>query len=287
MLKSKYSKPIIIYIFYCIFIIILSIALSKFLPSLNLTYFIPISDIGIEIGLIFIVILPLSSILGVLIGGYVFAPILLFTHKRIFGSKVEYGIYNKDFKGFKFFSEGIFSALMAINLSLLLTTRWVISLSVGSDPDSFLDDLTTFLALLMLTIGIASLVFSSTWFLKDSGILYSNLKRAEDSNKPAEIRSVGRWYGQFLKGYAGVSVILSYIDFMNLFIPQLANDLSLTLFIMLLIVFVPFPLVIVIPIIPAFIISDWLKEHRIKYIRKKASKLGITSNVEVNFELKN
>ncbi len=232
-------------------------------------------------------ILPLSSILGVLIGGYVFAPILLFTHKRIFGSKVEYGIYNKDFKGFKFFSEGIFSALMAINLSLLLTTRWVISLSVGSDPDSFLDDLTTFLALLMLTIGIASLVFSSTWFLKDSGILYSNLKRAEDSNKPAEIRSVGRWYGQFLKGYAGVSVILSYIDFMNLFIPQLANDLSLTLFIMLLIVFVPFPLVIVIPIIPAFIISDWLKEHRIKYIRKKASKLGITSNVEVNFELRN
>ena len=84
-----------------------------------------------------------------------------------------------------------------------------------------------------------------------------------------------------------MSVILSYIDFMNLFIPQLANDLSLTLFIMLLIVFVPFPLVIIIPIIPAFIISDWLKEHRIKYIRKKASKLGITSNVEVNFELTN
>jgi len=237
--------------------------------------------------LIFIVILPLSSILGVLIGGYVFAPILLFTHKRIFGSKVEYGIYTKDFEGFKFFSEGLFSALMTINLSLLLTTRWIISLSVGSDPDSFIDDLTTFLALLMLTIGLASLVFSSMWFLMDSGILYSNLKRAEDSNKPAEIRSVGRWYGQFLKGYAGVSVILSYIDFMNLFIPQLANDLSLTLFIMLLVVFVPFPLVIIIPIIPAFIISDWLKEHRIRYIRKKASKLGITSNVEVNFELKN
>lgn len=200
---------------------------------------------------------------------------------------MEYGIYNKEFEGFKFFSEGLFSALMTINLSLLLTTPMIISLSVGSDSTSFIDDLTTFLALLMLTIGIASLVFSSMWFLMDSGILYSNLKKAANKNKPAEIRSVGRWYGQFLKGYAGVSVILSYIDFMNLFIPQLANDLSLTLFIMLLIVFVPFPLVIIIPIIPAFIISDWLKEHRIKYIRKKASKLGITSNVEVNFELKN
>ena len=286
MLKSKYSKPIIIYIFYCIFMIILSITLSKYFPGLNLTYFLPISDIGIEIGLIFIVILPLSSILGVLIGGYVFAPIFLFTHKRIFGSKVEYGIYNKDFKGFKFFSESLFSALMAINLSLLLTTPMIISLSVGSDPDSFIDDLTTFLALLMLTIGIASLVFSSTWFLMDSGIFYSNLKRAEDTNKPAEIRSVGRWYGQFLKGYAGVSVIISYVEFMKLFIPQLANDLSLAIFIMLLIVFVPLPLVIVIPIIPAFIISDRLKEHRIRYIRKKANKLGITSNVEVNFELK-
>ena len=237
--------------------------------------------------MIFIVILPLSSILGVLIGGYVFAPILLFTHKRIFGSKVEYGIYNKDFEGFKFFSEGLFSALMAINLSLLLTTPMIISLSVGSDSRSFIDDLTTFLALLMLTIGIASLVFSSTWFLMDSGILYSNLKRAEDINKPAEIRSVGRWYGQFLKGYAGVSVILSYIDFMNLFVPQLAKDLSLTIFIMLLIVFIPFPLVMIIPMIPAFIVSDRLKEHRIRYIRKIASKLDITSKAEVNFELKN
>jgi hypothetical protein len=176
---------------------------------------------------------------------------------------------------------------MTINLSLLLTTPLIISLSVGLDPDSFIDDLTTFLALLMLTIGIASLVFSSTWFLMDSGILYSNLKRAKDTNKPAEIRSVGRWYGQFLKGYAGVSVILSYIDFMNLFVPQLAIDLSLTIFIMLLIVFIPFPLVIILPMIPAFIILDRLKEHRIRYIRKIASKLDITSKAEVNFELKN
>ena len=200
---------------------------------------------------------------------------------------MEYGIYNKDFEGFKFFSEGLFSALMAINLSLLLTIPTIITLSVGSDPVSYIDYLTTFLALLMLTIGIASLVFSSTWFLMDSGILYSNLKREKDTNKPAEIRSVGRWFGQLLKGYAGVSVIISYIDFMELFVPQLANDLSLTLFIMLLFVFIPFPLVIVVPIIPAFMLLDRLKEHRIRYIRKKASKLGITSNAEVNFELKN
>ncbi|NVM16581.1 MAG: hypothetical protein HWN80_02615 [Candidatus Lokiarchaeota archaeon] len=73
---------------------------------------------------------------------------------------------------------------------------------------------------------------------------------------------------------------------MELFIPQLANDLSIPLFIMLLIVFIPFPLIIVISIIPALIISDRLKEHRIRFIREKARKLGITSKAEVNFKLK-
>ena len=175
---------------------------------------------------------------------------------------------------------------MTINLSLLLTTPVIISLSVGSDPSSFIDDLSTFLALLMFTIGLASILFSATWFLMDSGVLYSNFKKAGDTPKPVEIRSVGRWYGQFLKGYAGVSVVLSYIGFMELFIPQLANDLSIPLFVMLLIVFIPFPLIIVVPIIPALIISDRLKENRIRFIREKARKLGITSNAEVNFELK-
>jgi len=287
MLKSKYSKPILYFMCYCIFILILSIVLSISIPHLNLTYFIPIRDVGIEVGLIFILILPFSSILGLLIGGYLFAPLFLYVHKKIFGKKVEYGIYEKDFKEFKFLSDGIFAALMTINISLLLTTPVIISISVGSDPSSFIDELNTFLALLMFTIGLASILFSATWFLMDSGVLYSNLKKAGDTPKPVEIRSVGRWYGQFLKGYAGVSVVLSYIGFMELFIPQLANDLSIPLFVMLLIVFIPFPLIIVIPIIPALIISDRLKEHRIRFIREKARKLGITSKAEVNFEIKN
>lgn len=286
MLKSKYSKPILYFIFYCIFIIILSIVLSISIPHLNLTYFIPIRDIGIEVGLIFLLILPISSILGVLIGGYLFAPLFLYAHKKVFGKRVEYGIYEKDFNKFKFFSEGIFASLMTINLSLLLTTPLIISISVGTDPYSFIDDLNTFLALLMFTIGLASILFSTTWFLMDSGVLYSNLKRADKTQKPVEIRSVGRWYGQFLKGYAGISVVLSYIEFMNLFIPQLANDLSIPLFVMLLIVFIPFPLIIVIPLIPALIISDRLKDHRVRFIRNKARNMGITSKAEVNFELK-
>ncbi|MBY9020260.1 MAG: hypothetical protein KGD67_04315 [Candidatus Lokiarchaeota archaeon] len=287
MFKSKYSKPILFFIFYCIFIIGLSVALSLSIPHQDLTYLIPIRDMGIETGLIFIVIMPFSSIVGMLIGGYIFAPFFLYLHKKIFGSKVEYGIYRKQYKDFKFLVEGLFTSLMTINISLLLTTPLIISVSIGSDPNSFIDDLTTFLALLMIAVGIASTLFATTWFLMDSGILYSNLKRAEKSHKPIEIRSVGRWYGQFLKGYAGISVVFSYIEFMELFIPQLANDLSIPLFIVLLVVFVPFPLIVVLPLIPALIILDLLKEKRIKFIKERASKIGISSNAEVTFELKN
>ena len=287
MFKSKYSKPILFFIFYCTFIVGLSIALSLSIPNQDLTNFIPIRDMGIEIALIFIIIIPISSIIGMLIGGYLFAPLFLSIHKKFFGSKVEYGIYKKEYKDFKFLTEGLFTSLMTINISLLLTTPIIIAISVGSDPDSFTDDLTTFLALLMFAVGIASILFATTWFLMDSGILYSNLKKADDTHKPIEIRSVGRWYGQFLKGYAGVSVVLSYFEFMELFIPQLANDLSVPLFIMLLVVFIPFPLVVVIPLIPALIILDRLKEKRIRFIREKARKLGISSNAEITFELNN
>lgn len=286
MFKSKYSKPIILFTFYCIFIIGLSIALSLSIPHQDLTYFIPIRDMGIETGLIFILIIPFSSIIGMLIGGYIFAPLFLYFHNFFFGSRVEYGIYEKEYKGFKFFTEGLFTSLMTINISLLLTTPFIINLSIGTDPNSFIDDLTTFLALLMVAVGIASLLFASTWFLMDSGLLYSNLKKAEETHKPIEIRSVGRWYGQFLKGYAGISVVFSYIEFMELFIPQLANDLSVLIFIMLLVVFIPFPLIIVIPLIPTLIISDRLKEKRLRFIRQKAKNLGIVSSAEVTFKLK-
>ena len=284
--KFMYLKPILYFVIYCLFIVFLSVALSISIPGQNLSYFVPMRDIGIEVGLIFILIIPCSSIIGLFIGGYLFAPLFLYVHKKIFGKKVEYGIHEKEFKRFKFLNDGIFTSLMTINVSLLFTIPAVISLSVGRDTTSFIDDLNTFLALLMFSAGIASTLFSTTWFLMDSGILYSNLKNSNKTPRPVEVRSVGRWYGQLLKGYAGVSVILSYIGFMELFIPQLALDLSIPLFILLLVVFVPFPLIMVLPLIPMLIISDRLKQHRTKFIRKKARKLGITSRAELSFEIK-
>ena len=82
MARSKYFKSILYFVGYCLFIIFLSVALSISIPRQNLTHFIPIRDIGIEVGLIFIMIIPLSSIIGLFIGGYIFAPLFLFVHKK-------------------------------------------------------------------------------------------------------------------------------------------------------------------------------------------------------------
>jgi len=253
----------------------------------NFTNFIPISNMGIEVGLITIVILPFSSIIGLLVGGYIFSPAYLYIHKKIFGSKVEYGIFKKpEIDKFKYVSRGIFSALMAINFSLLLL-RYIPDLayiSVGSSPDSEADFATTFIALLMITVSLANSLFSATWFLSDAGILYSNRKKMSETIHPPEIRSVGRWYEQFLKGYAGLSVILSYFEFITIFFIEIAGDIEL--FIIVLIIFIPFPLFVLIPTIPSLIISDKIKEHRVKYIRNVANKLEIKSQIDVVFEIK-
>ena len=71
-------------------------------------------------GLIFIIIIPVSSLVGYLFGGYVLSPVFLYFHVKLFKKRVDYGIQENKFKGFKYGTEGIFSSLMAINFTLLI-----------------------------------------------------------------------------------------------------------------------------------------------------------------------
>lgn len=283
MKKSYHRKPLIVFILYIVFWICMSIALSFLLgKSFDLTKLIPISDIGIEVGLFSIVLIPLSSIIGLFTGGYLFSPLFLYIHKKILGSKIEYGFYNKPrVNKLTFFSEGFFTSLMAINFSILLLSPQIVALSAGN-VDVQTGFATTFVVLLVLTMFISNSLFSTTWFLSDAGILYSNSKKVQNKNKPPEIRSVGRWYGQFLKGYAGVSVVFSYIEFIYIFLIGTTGD---PVFIVLLIIFIPFPIFMIIPTIPALLISDITTNHRIKYVRKFASRIGIHSNIDMEFRI--
>jgi len=288
---SKYTKSFIIFCVYCIFWIVISIAMSKILGyGQNLSPIIPFRDAGLEIGFISILFLPLASITGTLIGGYLFTPLFLYLHTKFFRNRYKYGIYLKpEYKKFKFASQGLFASLMAINISLLLLNPDTVHFTLGNfgvSPEDLTPDqyTITFVILLIFTFAFTNILFSPTWFLMDSGIIYSNKLKLHKTNKPLEIRSIGRWYEQFLKGYAGVSVLLSYIEFITIFFIAAGNNLAL--FVITLIMFIPFPILMIIPSVPALIILDIIKEKRNNYILNKARKLGITDTMEVSIDIK-
>ncbi|MFX0033910.1 MAG: hypothetical protein ACFE9C_06495 [Candidatus Hodarchaeota archaeon] len=279
MKKSKYAKSLIIFSVYSLFWVGISIAMTRILGyGRDLSPIIPFEDIGLEIGFISILFLPLASIIGALLGGYLFTPLFLYFHMKVFRNRYQYGINLKpDYGKFKFLAQGLFVSLMAINFSLLL-----LNLSIENlNPDDYI---IAFVILLIFTFAFTNLLFSPTWFLMDSGILYSNKMKLNETNKPLEIRSIGRWYEQFLRGYAGVSVLLSYIEFITIFF--IAADNNLPLFIIELIMFIPFPLILIIPTIPALIILDIIKEKRSNYILNKARKLGIIDTMDVSIDFK-
>ncbi|MFX0021132.1 MAG: hypothetical protein ACFE9S_02325 [Candidatus Hermodarchaeota archaeon] len=291
MKKSKYNKSLIIFCVYCLFWVGISIAMSRILGyGENLSPIIPFGDAGLEIAFISILFIPLASIVGILIGGYLFTPVFLFSHTKIFRNRYQYGIYTKpEYKKFKFASQGLFASLMAINISLLLLNPDIVRFITGNYGASLTelnpDDYTvTFVVLLIFTFIFTNLLFSPTWFLMDSGILYSNKSNLRNTDKPLEIRSIGRWYEQFLKGYAGVSVLLSYVEFITIFFPATGNNLPL--FITMLIIFIPFPFIMIIPSIPALIMLDKIKQKRINFVLNKARSFGITDTMEVSIDLK-
>ncbi len=133
----------------------------------------------------------------------------------------------------------------------------------------------------LFTIGISMALFSPIWFLLDAGISYSNQKKVDNTEKLVESKSVGGYYYNFLKGYVGIGVIIAYYQVIA---EIFAEHIGLSpQFIINILIFALFMFLLTIAAIPAVIILDLTKEHRIKYVRKRANKMGITESVEVVF----
>lgn len=300
--RSRYRNLIIVFILYCVFwIIVVAILRRLFKPvaPIALTRFIPLNDVLIELLLIFIFILPISSIIGVILGGYIITPLILLVHKKILGSKMFYGIQSeKNLHTPKLFSKSFFPVLMAINLSFMFLTptvmRFILELDIIVEFDVIakIPVLTRFFAeviLLMITFGLASMFFSPVWFLKDSGIIYSSRERLKDSDETFMIKSIGDWFQTMLRSYAGIGGIITYVlliyDFLTNFIEKIGSPGNI-FNIPSLILWLGLPLYLTISLIPALIINDLIKKNRVKYIRNLGKKLGIKDKVAITFELK-
>ncbi len=299
---SMYKNQIILYIGYIVFwIVIISILETLFRPvdPIDLSRFVPIDDVLLELGIIFVIVLPLSALIGLLIGGYLISPIVLFLHKKLYGSSMFYGIQAEErSEKLLLFSQSFFPVLMAINLSSLLFTPTIVEFILSADITNIFETvsnvpmLTRFFAdsiLLMITLGLATMLFSSVWFLKDSGIIFSNKQKIENSTEPIVLRSIGEWFQTILRSYAGIGAIITYILAVNDFIRRFIGNLGLPgneFNIPTLILWLGLPLILTVSLVPTVVVNDILKKRRIRYIRNISTKLGIKDPAIISFEFK-
>ena len=298
---AKYKILILVFVLYIVFWIILMIIVLIYIgrtARINLTPLISKQDVIIELTLIFTLILPLSSLLGLVFGGYIISPLILYLHKKINRSKRFYGIlHEKKQEKPRMISKGFFPMLMSINLASLLLTPTFIQLILSAEiifrleSVSNLPMLTQFLAesvALMITFGLTTTFFSSVWFLKDAGIIYSNKEKIESSEEFVEVKSIGEWFNTFLKSYAGISALLTYlIVIYNFFSNFLTNTGVLNILnIPILILWIGMPFYLAIALVPTLILNDLLETKRVNYIKKIAEKLDIKNTAIISFEFK-
>ncbi len=274
---QKYKKAIKIILIYYIFIALFFGVIAD-TPS------------PLTILLIFLVILPLMSLAGLIIGTYVLSPLFLLIHTKILGREMVYGIEEKpgSTELDKIWS-GIFPALMAITfaLSLVFNKSVVTTLASlsNSTPRHEVDAImNTFIMLLIFTVFISCILFGSIWALLDAKLVYSNIEKVKNSNKPTEQKSVGGYFQILLKGYAGIGAIIAYFQFAVQIMEILATDGSGEFNPLILVpwaFYLIFPILITILTIIGIIFLDMTSNTTKKYVHKWANKFGITKHVEL------
>lgn len=176
-------------------------------------------------------------------------------------------------------TRGYYPALLALNVNsiVLFSAPWILDFILNREFIELGESLYTmvyvpgFLVLLMFTVGLGTLVFSPMWSLTDAGIVYSNKEKVSGTDQPVEGRAVGGRYTDFLRGYAGLGVVFSYIQFLSAYIseqtipPNPIDILTFGIF------FFGLPIFLLVAVIPSLIVLDTTQEHRIRFVRNLAS----------------
>jgi hypothetical protein len=271
---------IIFIIFFCTSLILNAGILGTVTIYAGLTH-----NLSIDVAIIFLSI-PIISIIAFIIGGYLFTPLFLFLHKKVLGRNLIYGIREmqrpKDFKGA--FMNSLFPALLAFNIGILLSDESILHdlLFVDTFNAGFaINQILTLVILFPLVSGIGIGIFSATYFLLDSGIEYTNKdqKKVLRGSFPTEVRSIGGFYLYYLKGYAGISVIISLFKLLYSFFSVIEGG-NLAIYMINIILWPLIPFCITLFMVPVSIIQDFTYERRKKFTLKWAEKLNIRGQLE-------
>ena len=295
-IKKAYLKLIIGYIIYItLWLILIQIIKSPAFPlnvDVSLSSIVPAQDVLTGLAIIFIIILPITSIIGLSIGGYILTPIIMILHKLLFKSKNYYGIqYHSHIEEGRFLVLGFYPALLAINLASVFNRPEIWSFLLESNLINEINAvwripaLTRFFALtilLVFTYGVSIFCYSPVWYLQDSGIIYTNKKKIFESQESFTVKSLGDWFHSLLKSYAGIGALLTYIFIVYVITTSFINEWDIAV----LLLWFGLPFFLILSMIPALIFNDLIRKHRINYTRKLARKMGIKEKAVISFEFK-
>lgn len=292
-MSSKYKKQIIIIIILAIFFvfniiggIIQTIIQAQQMEGwVYITPLLPIKNVNLLIPVVLFITI-FANIIGGVIMGYILGPLSLYVHKKIIGKKLIYGVQERPkINVFKGTLKGFFPTLMAFGLALWLIehkdiAKLFVDESILQSEGGYFYGI---FVIIMITSGIAMGLFSSVWFLFDSGIVYSNIEKVKLSTKPIEVRSVGGLFQNFLKGYTGISVILTFYTFMIWEVFSVEMESFQKILTPILILFIP--IIFSILALPAIVILDKTLDKRKNYMLKFAKKLGIVETMDLTITL--
>jgi hypothetical protein len=231
-------------------------------------------------GLFIFYMISITSIIFGFLTGYLLGPFFLYIQKKMKGKKMLYHIVDKpNTKHKRTIFQAFFPALLTLNISfILIENEFVRYLVTGSTTEDLTYLYTALIAVFYISSAIALTLFSPVWFLNDSGIIF--LKKEEIETNP-EILNIGRWYSNVIKGYAGISVLLTFYSFIFRLV-SLPGVLDEPGAIISLVAVPLFPFIIAFFMIPAIVIRDLTIDRRRKYILKTGQKMGINKYINIS-----
>ncbi len=307
---KKYLLPVSLFVIYEVFWLVVGLIFIFFFPNvfpkdafpkIELSPWLPFDWIVTEFMFIFMVYIPVAGLMGYLLGGYILAPIFLFIHKKFIGRNLIYGIQEKPTPTrIKFFGKGFFPILFSIMLATNITAKYLTEgieqlffsdylLEIRNFGDDLRNEYVNIVGLLITipwTFGVSMFLFSSIWFLKNSGIIYTNEQKVKSISEPFIIRSVGGWFHTIIKGYAGIGVIVTYftviVDLVNSFL----IDHEITSAIIALVLWILLLILLLLATIPGLIINEMIRDKSGAYVRRHGARLGIVQFAEIKLTFK-
>lgn len=132
------------------------------------------------------------------------------------------------------------------------------------------------IGLMMFTSGPALGIFVAAWMLNDSGVGYTNSINAKERGEFVERRSIGGWFLQFLKGYSGISVIISFFQVISGWMAISAEPLHQIWLTIILVFLLP---IIITGCLNVFLFDISSRKRRTGYVLWFAKKMGIRNQL--------